>query len=328
MILDKLKNTIKKYNMIDKNDKVVIGLSGGPDSVCLLYLLGSLRRELKISLHIAHLDHMLRKDSYKDKLFVERLAERLKIPSTCQEINVKALAKGGSLEEIARNARLGFLFKVAKDIKADKIALGHTRDDQAETVLMRILRGSGLYGLSSILPKRDIAGYVVIRPLIELRRLEIQKYLKRKKIIPRTDYTNLRDIYLRNRIRNRLLPLLKREYNPNIKEALANLAESAGTDYAYLLRLSQKAFLKNTRLVSRNRINFSLENFLKLDLALQRMVLRLSIARVKGNLRRLAFKHIEEIEDLIYNRPLDSIVDLPQGISVVKGKKHVSFYRR
>ncbi|MDP3732117.1 MAG: tRNA lysidine(34) synthetase TilS, partial [Candidatus Omnitrophota bacterium] len=158
MILDKVKNTIKRYNLIGKGDKILLGVSGGPDSVAMLYLLKSLKKELKISLHVAHLDHMLRNDSYKDKEFVERLARNLKIPVTTATINVKELAKSGSLEEIARNARLGFLFKVAQDIKAGKIALGHNLDDQAETVLMRIIRGAGLCGLSGILPKRNIAG--------------------------------------------------------------------------------------------------------------------------------------------------------------------------
>ena len=158
MILDKVKKTIKKYNLIQKGDKIVVAVSGGPDSVALLYLLYSLRKDLKITLHIAHLDHSLRKDSYKDREFVEGLAQRLKLPITTSQINVKELAKKGSLEEIARNARLGFLFRVAQGIKADKIALGHSIDDQAETVLMRILRGTGLYGLAGILPKRNIAG--------------------------------------------------------------------------------------------------------------------------------------------------------------------------
>src|SRR3989338_10832514 len=136
MVLDKVRKTVKRYNLIGKGNKIIVGVSGGPDSVALLYLLNSLKKELKISLHVAHLDHMLRKDSCKDSEFVERLAHKLKIPVTKSKINIKELAKAGSLEEIARNARLGFLFKFARDVKADKIALGHNLDDQAETVLI------------------------------------------------------------------------------------------------------------------------------------------------------------------------------------------------
>ncbi|MBU4143171.1 tRNA lysidine(34) synthetase TilS, partial [Patescibacteria group bacterium] len=174
MLADKVKDTVKRYCLISPKDRIVVGVSGGPDSVALLHILNSLRYELKIGLHIAHLDHMLRKDSGKDREFVEALAAKMKLPLTVARINVAALAGKGSPEEIARNARLGFFFRVAREIKAHKIALAHNFDDQAETVLMRILRGSGLYGLSGILPKRDIAGFIIIRPLIETRRSDIE----------------------------------------------------------------------------------------------------------------------------------------------------------
>lgn len=322
MILEKVKNTIKKYNLIDKGDKIVIGVSGGPDSVALLYLLNSLKKELKLSIHIAHLDHMLRRDSFRDREFVEKLAKELKTPITCAQINIKGLAKKGSLEEIARNARLKFFFRVARDIKAAKIALGHNLDDQAETVLMRILRGTGLYGLRGILPKRNIKGYQIIRPLIEIKRKEIEAFLKKRKITPCIDISNLEDIYFRNKIRNRLLPLLKRDYNKNMKELLSNMAESVGQDYAYLSNAAERA-MKRLRAAKLN-----LNKFKKLHPAIQRLVLRLSIQRIKGDIRRITFQHIREIEDLISNRPLNSIVDLPKGVSVIKKKKYLFFYRR
>jgi len=356
MILDKVREAIKKYRLIVKNDRIVVGVSGGPDSVVLLYILNALKKELRFSIHIAYLDHMLRTDSYKDKAFVEGLAKRLKIPITCAQINVKELAKKGSLEEIARNARLGFLFKVAKDIKAKKIALGHNLDDQAETVLMRILRGAGLSGLTGILPKREIADFQIIRPLIEVRRREIEAFLKKKKIKPCLDTSNLEDIYFRNRIRNRLLPLLEREYNQNIKGVLSNMAESVGCDYDCLNRLTYKAMkrmgakingstlpirltsfaqgsvLKRSRrtltINAQASRSINLKKFLKLHPAIQRMVLRLAITRVKGDTRRITFQHIKELEDLILNRPVNSVVDLPKGVSVIREKKYLSFYRR
>lgn len=321
MVLNKVKNTIKRYNLIDKNDRIVVGVSGGPDSVALLYLLNNLSKELRISLHIAHLDHMLRKDSHKDKYFVEKLAQRLKIPFTASEINIKKIANGASIEEEARNARLGFFFKLAKDIEANKIALGHTLDDQAETVLMRILRGTGLYGLSGILPKRDIGGHCIIRPLIELRRRDIESFLKRKKIKPCIDASNLEDIYFRNKIRNRLLPLLEKDYNKNIKEVLSNMSESIGYDYDYLSRVATDA-------MGHIKTRFDLNRFLRLHPAIRRLLLRMGIAVLKGDTRRITFQHIREIEDLILKRPINSVVDLPEGISVIKKKGNISFYRR
>lgn len=321
MLVNKVKNTLKKYELINKNDKLVIGVSGGPDSVVLLYLLNSLRVELKLSLHVAHLDHMLRRGSYKDAEFVKSLAGKLNLPVTVARVNVREEAKKGSLEEIARKARFEFFFKVAKSVKAEKIALGHNFDDQAETVLMRMIRGTGLYGLSGILPKRQIGGYCVIRPLIEISRREIDLALKRKKIKACIDETNREDIYFRNKVRNRLLPLLANEYNPNIKAVLSNMAFSVGYDYDYLNQAAAKIAL---RLGKRIKIS----EFVKLHTSIQRLVLRLNIARVKGDMRQLTFQHINEINDLIFNRPANSVVDLPRGVSVIKKNAVLFFYRR
>ncbi len=322
MILDKVKITIKKYKLIAKGDRILIGVSGGPDSVALLYLLKALTKELKLKLHIAHLDHKLRKESRKDREFVEKLALKLKIPLTTSEVDIKRLAKSrGSVEEIARNARLEFFFKTAKKIKTKKIALGHNLDDQAETVLMRLIRGAGLYGLSGILPKKEMKGFTIIRPLIETRRKDIEAYLNKKRIKARIDESNLKDIYFRNRVRHDLLPLLEKKYNKNIKELLSNTAETIAYDYDFL---NEKA----ESLVRGLKNKIELTKAQKMHPAMRRLVLRLMIARLKRNTRRLTFQHIQEIEDLIFNRPKNSIVDLPQGVSVAKNKKHLCFYRR
>jgi len=320
-MIEKVKDTIKRYGLIDKGDKVIVGVSGGPDSMALLYLLNALKKEFKLALHVAHLDHMLRKDSSKDAEYVETIACKLNIPFTMAKINIKALSSKGSTEEIARNARLGFLFRVARDMKADAVALGHNLDDQAETVLMRLIRGSGLYGLSGILPKRDIAGYRIIRPLIEIRRGKIEAYLKRKSINPRIDASNYKDIYFRNKIRNKLLPLLEKQYNRNIKEVLSNMAESVGYDYAYLASAAARAVKGPAK-------KLELRMLMKSHIAIRRLLLRRGIAEVKGDTRRITFRHIMELEDLIFNRPVNSIVDLPKGVSVIKGKICLSFYRK
>lgn len=321
MILEKVKVTIQKYRLLNKNDKVLVGVSGGPDSLALLYLLNSLKNNLKLKLYIAHFDHMLRKDSVKDARFVRKLSVELKIPFTDARVRVKKLAGKGSLEEIARNARLNFLFRVAKKVKADKIALGHNLDDQAETVLMRILRGAGLYGLAGISPIRKINGFTVIRPLIATSRKEIEGFLRKNKIKPRLDTTNLENVYLRNKIRNQLLPLLEEKYNRNIKLILANMGETVASDYDYL---SQAAVRANKRLGKR----LNLKRFLQLHPAIQRLILRLNIAKLSGNTRRIGFQHIKEIEDMIARRPLNSVVDLPKGVSVTKKKACLFFYKR
>ncbi|MDP2941542.1 MAG: tRNA lysidine(34) synthetase TilS [Candidatus Omnitrophota bacterium] len=321
MIQEKFREAVRKYRLISPGEKILVGVSGGPDSLALLYLLRGLRKELRIKLHIAHLDHMLRPDSLRDREFVEALAKKLNIPFSGAAINVGKLAKKGSLEEAARNQRLNFLFAAAKAAKADKIALGHNLDDQAETVLMRVIRGAGLYGLSGILPKRNFRGRIVIRPLLEIRRGEIESFLRRKKIRPRIDASNRQEIYLRNKIRRKLLPDLERQYNPNIRQVLANLAQAAGCDYDYLERAAGRAEnrLKNRLVLGKLR---------KMHPAIRRLIFRRAIAAVKGDLRRLTFQHIKEVEDLLLQRPANSIVDLPAGVSVRKRKQLIFYCRR
>jgi len=321
MFTEKVKKTIKSYGLVNKGERILVGVSGGADSVALLYCLKALQSELGISLYVAHLDHMLRKDSGDDLKFVERLCEKLKVPMESAQINVAALSKTGSVEEIARRLRLGFFFRVAKEIKADAVALGHNFDDQAETVLMRILRGSGLYGLSGILPKREIFKSRVIRPLIECRRSEVEAFLRKKKVKFRTDKTNLKDIYFRNKIRNKLIPLLEHSYNKNIKEVLGNMASGTAFDYEYLklaaLR-ARKAWGRNMRV----------DKLIKIHPALRRVILRSEVSRLAGDTRRLTFRHIKEIEELLALRPSGSIVDLPRNISFRKKGNTLLVYRK
>lgn len=320
-LINKVKNTIYKYNLISNNDRVLVGVSGGPDSVAMLYILNSLSNTIGFSLHVAHLDHMLRKNSCKDNEFVRGLAEKLKLPLSEERIDVKALSKRQSTEEAARNARLEFFTKVARRVGANKISLGHTVDDQAETVLMRLIRGSGLGGLSGILPKRKILGFEVIRPLIEVKRKEIEMFLGRKRIKYCVDETNSQEIYLRNKIRRRLLPLLEKSYNRNIKEVLGKTAEIVGNDYDYLSRETARF----AKILSKS---INLLKYRKLHIAIQRMLIRYNIALLAGDTRRITFKHLEEISDLVQHRPLNSIVDLPKGVSVIKKRKTLVFFRR
>lgn len=321
MILSEARETIKKYRLINKGDKIIVGVSGGPDSLALLYLLDKLKKEFRLKLCVAHLDHLLRPGSRRDAEFVEKTAHKLGLPFKAGRLDIGARGKKGSLEEIARNARLDFFFKTAKEAGAKKIALGHTVDDQAETVLMRILRGTGLYGLAAILPKRKIYGYEIIRPLIEISRSQVEAFFKRKKIRPRIDESNREEIYFRNKIRNSLLPLLEAGYSPRIKELLANMAQSAGDDYDYLLRAAE-------RLMRGVKSRISLIKLSKFHPAMRRIALRKMIAAASGNTRRITFRHIRELEELVFSRPLNSIVDLPRNIYALKKGSCLYFCRR
>ncbi|TAN62007.1 tRNA lysidine(34) synthetase TilS [bacterium] len=327
-LLNKFRKTIREYNLIDKGDKIVIGVSGGADSVALTLLLKAISKELELSLHIAHLNHNLRgEDSKRDADFVLRLSQRLNLPVSSSEISASDLRQGGSLEEAARKARLGFFFKIAKERKAAKIALGHNLDDQAETVLMRLIRGSGLLGLSGILPKRKMGNFTIIRPLLDVTRSEIERFLKSRRIKPRQDYTNRQEVFFRNRIRRRLLPELS-AYNKNIKESLARAACNIAIDYDYILSQGLRSFKRLRRNKAGAKIVFPLARFYKLHLSLQQMCLRLAFKELKADTRRLTHQHIKELMDLAYNRPAGSIVDLPARISAMKNSRQLCLYRR
>ncbi|MDP2927462.1 MAG: tRNA lysidine(34) synthetase TilS [Candidatus Omnitrophota bacterium] len=319
--MNEFRETIKKHNLIQRGDKILVGVSGGPDSLALLLKLFSLKSKLGLTLHIAHLDHGLRKDSKLDALFVKRWGQKLNLPVTIRQLADQQIKTKGSLEEFFREERLKFFIQTAKTIKADKIALGHNLDDQAETVLMRLLRGTGLSGLSGISARRVIRGAVFIRPFLETTRLQIDKFLKNRGIKPRIDSTNQEDIFLRNKIRHHLIPLLRNKYNINILKVLANLAETVSYDYEYLDQVAKRS-LKG------NPLRLDLKKITKLHQAILRLKLRQSISCIQGDTRRISFQHIKELEDLIRCRPSGSIVDLPKGICVQKSRNNLLFFNK
>ena len=223
MLIAKVKQTAKRFGMLHTGERIVVAVSGGPDSVCLLSALRALSGEFNISLHIAHLDHMFRgRESAEEALFVTRLATKLQVPITTEKIDVPAFCRerGLSPQEGARMARYDFFNSVAVAIGASRIATGHTADDQAETLIMRLLRGAGVSGLSAIPP---VSGNI-IRPLLEITRDEVLAYVKENGLAFVMDPSNSKPVYTRNKIRSDLIPVLKR-FNPRIVETLA--AEAA-----------------------------------------------------------------------------------------------------
>ncbi len=326
-MLNQFRKIIKKYNLISPNDKLLVGVSGGPDSVCLLFLLNSIEKEYCLKIYVSHLDHMIRKDSHRDALFVSKLAKELGLPFYSKRINVKCLAKDASLEQEARRLRYDFFFKTARRLNINKIALGHNADDQAETVLMRIIRGTGLYGLAGILPKRDIDGFTIIRPLIEISKKSIIEFLKSKKLKYVIDITNKEELYLRNRLRNKLIPELQK-YNSNIKNSLCNLAQNASLDYEYIKKESYRAFKYVFAVVKSDTVKLRSIKLKNQDIAIQRMIFRIAVEKLKGDIRRFTYNHWLECKDLIDNRPIGSIVYLPASISAKKDKKNITIFKQ
>lgn len=286
--------TIRRRGMLAGGERVVVAVSGGPDSTVLLSVLGALRDDLRLQLHVAHLDHGLRPEASKDAAAVAGMAERLGYPyhGGTRDVRAAAARDRRSLEDAAREARYGFLAEVAGRIGATVIATGHTRDDQAETVLMRLLRGSGPRGLAGIPPVRPHAGLRVIRPLIDAARADIGGYLAREGLAARDDPTNRDPAMLRNRVRLVLLPILE-GYNSDVRRALARLAELLRDEVDALDVLGAgevDAVLHETGAA----VHIPSAAFAGLPVALQRRALREAIRRVRGKGAPIAFVHIEE----------------------------------
>ena len=327
MLEEKVLQTIKKFDMLSSNDRVLIGISGGPDSVTLLNVLLSLKKRYNLSFFIAHLDHMLRgKESDEDVNFVKNLAQELGLPCEVKSCNLIKIARKEhlTLEETAREYRYKFYSETAKKFKANKIALGHNTDDQIETVLMRFLRGSGLEGLMGIPPIRG----KIIRPLIECNREEIEEYCKENKIEYRVDSSNEEVIYFRNKIRLELLPLLAKDYNKNIKGITLRLRNIVSEVSAYLSQETELLFKEVVRRESPEMVIIDLKKFTSLPLALKRRIIRKSIEVVKGNLYSISFAHNNEILKLTEYQLGEKEIYLPDNLMAKKIYKKIMIYKK
>jgi tRNA(Ile)-lysidine synthase len=310
---------IRENNLVTAGEKIIVAVSGGPDSVCLLHILYNLREELDIKLHIAHLNHQLRgAESDADAAYVKALAGRLKIPATIASADVRSFQKKNrlTLEEAAREVRYSFLAAAAQKAGAEKVAVGHTAADNAETLLMHIIRGSGLKGLRGLLPDAHVKTYNaelrVIRPLLGLGREETVAYCAAHKLEPRTDSSNLSTKPFRNKVRRRLLPQL-RKYNPQFDEALLRTARTATTDLAFIEAEARRASEKLVK-SGQDSVVIDKKGFLTLHPALQRQVLRAAIESLLGSLKDIEAGHIEDIMDAL-EKPAGKTIGLPFGFN-------------
>ena len=332
----KVKETIFRHQMLDPGDLCIVGVSGGPDSVCLLHILHELRGELEIRLVVAHYDHGLReKEDEAETRFVRRLASSLALPFESEKASLLKEGITSSVEERARNARYAFFDRLKDKLFAQKIALGHNLNDQAETVLMRLLRGSGPSGLTGIPPSRE---NTIIRPLIEIQREEIESYLKARDLSYVIDSSNLQTDYLRNKIRLELLPQLL-EYQPRLIDHLGQLARIMGSDNKYLEEHAVDWVAREAEQKSVGDILIPVQSFLDLPPPIRNRVTRHLLRKVRKNLRRIDHGHIESVHILAKSKNPQGILNLPDGLTVKRvygklafmaghGDKPVEFYYR
>lgn len=329
MLHEKLLKTIQKYNLIQKQDKIVIGVSGGPDSMCLLDSLYCLKEKLGIEIVVAHVNHMIRKEAEEETAYVKKYCNKHDIPCYIKKVEVIALAKEQKLgtEEMGRKIRYDFFREVAKKAGANKIATAHNANDNAETVFMNILRGSGISGLKGIELKRNLQGLELIRPLRECTRNEIEQYCKEQKLNPKIDSSNLENDYTRNKIRNIVIPYLQKEFNPNIIKGLNRLSDLALEEEEYFSEIVVKQYESLKIGENEKEIILNLKEFNLLPKVIKEKLLLYTINKKAGSIQGIGKIHVEDIIQLCQNNIGNKYLTPNKNIKILvdKGKIFLEF---
>ena len=316
---------INKYNLLSKGDRIVIGVSGGPDSICLLHVLNLLKEKLQIEIFVAHINHMIRKEADEETKYVEKFCKDLGIECFIKKVDVEKQAKEEKkgTEETGRKVRYAFFEEVAKKEGANKIATAHNLNDKAETVLLNIIRGSGTEGLKAIEAKRDEK---FIRPLIETSREDIEEYCKKNDLNPKIDKTNLESIYKRNKIRNDLIPYIQKEFNPNIIKTINRLSEVATEESKYLNNQTKKAFEEIAyKTDDLNEQVLDLKKFNILELVIKRRVILYTISKTIGSTAGIEKINIDEIIKLCENNIGNKYLMPTKNIKILVKNKKIFF---
>lgn len=326
-MIAKVKKTIKDYGMIARGDRVVVAVSGGPDSMALCRVLECLARDDDLKLIVAHLNHGLRPEAAADARLVQGMAQSGGWPFELAEVDIAGLhpQSGRSLEDTAREVRYAFLDRVAARHGAEKIALGHHRRDQAETVLMNLMRGSGPDGLKGMLPVRN-GRY--IRPLLFLSRQEILTFLAKQAIPFSRDLTNDDVIFSRNRIRHQLMPLLRKDYNPNIDAALGHMAEILRKENDFLEAMVDETLSGWGVHPSHAGVALSVQALCRLHEALQCRLIKRLLEALSPETKGIAYAHIMAVKGILASGRPAATLNLPFRIGVSRDYDHLIIARR
>ncbi len=300
---DKVLRTIKKYNLIENGDKLILGVSGGPDSIAMLNILKEIKEDKEINLTfeiaVSHINHMIRKEAKEDEKYVREYCKKNNIEFYSKSIDVKKLANTNKIgiEQAGRDARYGFFNEILEKTNSTKIVIAHNKNDSAETIIMNIMRGTGISGLKGIEAKRG----KYIRPLIDCERNEIEKYCEEKKLNPRIDKTNFENEYTRNKIRNIVIPYVKKEFNPNIINALGRLSDLVKEEEEYIEKQVIKVYNEILIEEKEKEIIVDLKKFNNKERVIKSRLVLYTITRLFGTVQGIEKIHIEDIIKLCNN---------------------------
>lgn len=295
--------TIKKYNLIESGDKLVLGVSGGPDSISMLNVLREIAEDetidLKFQIVVSHINHNIRKEAKEDEEFVKKYCDENNIKFFSKSIDVEKIANNSKIgiEEAGRKVRYEFFDEVLKETNSNKIAIAHNKNDKVETMIMNVLRGSGLLGLKGIEPKRG----KYIRPLIEIEREKIEEYCEEKNLNPRIDKTNFDNTYSRNKVRNEVIPYIKQEFNPNIIKTLDRLSELVKEEDTYVEKQVEKAYQEIFIEGNNEEIILNLKKFNNYEKVIKSRIVLYTITRLFGSSKGIEKIHIDDILKLCKN---------------------------
>ncbi len=327
---------VDAHGLLPMGEPIVVGVSGGPDSLCLLHLLRELAPAYGVTLHVAHLNHGIRAEAEAEACYVAQLCHRWGLPCIVERADVpaQAAAQGLSVEEAARQARYAFLGRLARSLGARTVAVAHHADDQVETVLMHLLRGSGLAGLRGMRPRTPLGelhlgpeaeetratlqSISLVRPLLGVTRAEIEAYCREQGLEPLYDRSNLDTTLFRNRVRYELLPYLE-TYNPNIRTVLGHMAEALAGDYDTLRWLLAQIWPTLVRQESEERVILDLPALRALPVGLQRSALREAVRRLRWSLRDISFAHTEQALEIIHQGRTGDQATLPGRLLLTLG---------
>jgi tRNA(Ile)-lysidine synthase len=323
--LKRIQQTIEHYGMLAIGDTVIVGVSGGPDSMALLFVLHEMQNDYQLSLWASHYNHKLRgKESDQEAEFVKYQTERIGVPLLVEDDDGSLLKIKSNLEERARKKRYDFFQRKALELNAQKIALAHTATDQAETFFLWLFRGAGTKGMGGIPPVRD---NLIIRPLIETEREEIIDFLKQKDIPWNEDSTNKSGNFLRNRIRRILVPKILEEFDPHLVKKIIKTTEIFRDDDILLEKLTIDKLNEISIKNNENKVLLDINRLKKLRVSLKRRIIRYALKTVQGSLRRVNFDHVERILKLMESPLPHSQISLPHGIEVYKEYECLGFAR-